>query len=908
MTDEFEHGALRLIGWYGSEGHGYSVPLFGQTEGANTLCIARCSVSGDHRGAIADFEPVDVSEYRRLPLGGSIPLAPGDRWHDVFVWDSVGYVGTPDVLWRALEKHHGELAELAPVSFLELALYAGREEVSGLGRLAFDFVDGRFNEQVARRWRRQFVRQWLETEVRRELTEYRHEEASYRSVAVEESGTGGLTAILPTAVGTKLREAGALSDVSARFVGLGAALGAEVIPLGGLVAGAAVSEPAEVLKGEQAESHEDPVDGGMDVAVIAVGRRARGIVTLLRRSLKAPWALTQLAKDGEELVSSGGRGRQRSLDWATVSAATIMLLVDEDELEGAESQRFGRYLRERVDAGALVILVPALPISHPSRVFERKGTWASMVGGYHAILDTAMARSPFWWGNPKRSLDRRIADVVAVSGAACGSARIRELLRARGTRGSPLILAVGLWSRGGAGRYEGRSPSTRLGSEATWASDGPKGGERVIVYSSDINLDGARVGGGEGEVIAELRRNVQRFGEFAGAVVAHALAGNRGGRGMLFRPVEEDRRVPDVIGRELVFPQHSRGFRVERAVAAAINLAVVGESPTVAAVAAADSAGWRIARYTDLATIRRVGQAVNGEDALPDEIDLGTVRSSQINRQVATRGVDQRDVCRFSQKLFQEWLSMLPAAKRRKAKEAARPMRAASRPPGERAGDYVVKREYLHRSDDPAAEELAELLRRKQRYRGDWRTPKRGADLRRCWMKPSEGFRRFALVDGSIPVIVLELKSNEVPVEDLFVVDGDGAVPALFRSRVFRIWAGATLPSASSWMARFSVTSTFGGFPIVEPFRIVGQEGSHGALVATEAPPRLNTLVQEVDRQIGRHLAAGSKGWKAAHESGSTGGAMDRVDEIILDWYGLRTDASGVDVLGRLLELNAMLR
>lgn len=133
-------------------------------------------------------------------------------------------------------------------------------------------------------------------------------------------------------------------------------------------------------------------------------------------------------------------------------------------------------------------------------------------------------------------------------------------------------------------------------------------------------------------------------------------------------------------------------------------------------------------------------------------------------------------------------------------------------------------------------------------------------------------------------------------------------MPALFRSRVFRIWAGATLPSVSSWMARFSVTATFGGFPIVEPFRIVGQEGSFVALVADGAPDRLHELSIEIGRRIDRELARlPSRGWKAAHELGGKGWAMDQLNEMILGWYGLPRDAGDITVLKRLQDLNATL-
>ena len=898
------YGALRLIGWYGSEDHGYSVPLFGQTEGANAVWIARCSVSGDHGGTISGFEAVDVGEHRRLPLGSSVRLAIGDPWHDVFVWDGEAYVGTPDVLWRAFEGDRRELEELAPVSLFELALYAG-QDVSDLGRLAFGFVRGRFNEMVARRWRRQFLRQWLETEVRRQQKAHRHDEESYRSVTVAESWSGGLTATLPNAIAGKMNEAGTLRGVSARLVGLGAALGAEVAPLGAGIVDLGTSGSRPPPEGERAESREEPASDQTDVAVVAVGRRARGIVTLLRRSLRARWVLAELADGGETLVGSGVRGRQPKLDWAAVSASTVMIVVDEEDFGRAERHRLDRYLRESVEARGVAIIVPALPVNRPSRVFEGEGSLAELVDKCDAILDTAVARSPFWWGNPKRSFDRRIADVVAVCGAACRSPGLREKLRARGTHGSAPVLAVGLPRTGGE-RYRGRRESVRLGSEATWVPGGGDDGDRVVLYRSRVSVDGVWGGGGEGEVVAEVRRNMPRFGEFAGAVVAHALARKRSQRVVVAAPVEGT-GVPDGISRELAYPGHCRGFHVRSSAGASVNLAVLGERPSVDAVSAADSMGWWIARYTDLATIRRAGEVGDREGALPREIDLGTIRSSWINRQVATRGVDQRDVWRFSHRLFEEWVGGLPAANRRDAREAARPMRSATRHPDEGEGDFVVTREYLARGDDVAAKVLAGLLRREGRYRPDWRTLKRGADLRRCWTMPSEGFRRYGLVDGSIPVIVVQLRLGEVPVEDLFVVDGDAAVPALFRSRVFRIWARATLPSASSWMARFSVTGTFGGFPIVEPFEIRGQEGSPGALVAEGAPGRLQSLVYEVDDEIERRLAEGhASDWKTAY--GTTGRAMNRLDEMILDWYGLSKEASSIAILRRLRELNARLR
>ena len=281
-------------------------------------------------------------------------------------------------------------------------------------------------------------------------------------------------------------------------------------------------------------------------------------------------------------------------------------------------------------------------------------------------------------------------------------------------------------------------------------SGDPKRGDSAILFSLRINPDDVGLEGVEGQVMAEGRGNVQRFAEFAGAVVAHVLGGSHRGPGTSSLRVSEEPSIPDTITNRLAFPRHSRAFRVKGNVADFINLAVVGETPTVDAVAAADHVGWRTVRYTDATTIRRIAEEAGGDDIVPDEIDMGTVRSSEINRQLATRGVDQRDVFRFSHNLLQEWLSTLPVAKRHLAHEAARLMRSATRPHGELDNDYLVMREYVLRKDEPAARELAGLLQREKRASLDARPLKRGADLRRCWTMPSAGFRRYGLVDGSI--------------------------------------------------------------------------------------------------------------------------------------------------------------
>ena len=332
---------------------------------------------------------------------------------------------------------------------------------------------------------------------------------------------------------------------------------------------------------------------------------------------------------------------------------------------------------------------------------------------------------------------------------------------------------------------------------------------------------------------------------------------------------------------------------------------MTGETPSLDAVEQAERKGWRIARYTDIATLRRLSDDAEPAATFPDEIDIGVVHSQEIHRRLATRGIDQRDVVRISYDLVSEWLDEVPAIERRKVRRNARPLRSATRPYGESENDHLLLRDYVL-GPEPAARRLLSLITSQGKRLPDRRPMKRSSDLSRCWTPPSSGLQRYAIVDGAVPAILLELRDEEVPLQDLFVIDGDLAVPALFRSRVFAVWARATLPAASSWMARFSVANTFGGFPIADIFRIIGQEGSLAALVMDSAPSAMGELAQEIAQHIDRALASQPSGsWKEAHRSADALPAMRRLNEIVLNAYDLPGDASDIEILRRLQKMNA---
>ena len=95
---------------------------------------------------------------------------------------------------------------------------------------------------------------------------------------------------------------------------------------------------------------------------------------------------------------------------------------------------------------------------------------------------------------------------------------------------------------------------------------------------------------------------------------------------------------------------------------------------------------------------------------------------------------------------------------------------------------------------------------------------RRTADLRASWQPPERDARRYMLDDGRLPVRFNRLDEREVAAQKFFTLDGDGSIVALLLSKLFAVWAGATLSRSPSWSSRFSVTKTFETFPIPDRF------------------------------------------------------------------------------------------
>lgn len=885
------HLSLRLIGYYRCAGHGFAMPLYGQSEGANTLYLARCSIPGDHHAAIEAFEPVDVDDQRRLPHGESLAVKVGDPWRDVFLWNDAAYVGTPEQLWAELTPQHADVEARAPLSLLDLAVHARRSEVAALAPMAFAFIRQRYGQVKAQNWRRQFLRQQAEVALRQALVAHQLDDDLFHAVGLLEDSADVLTLDLPPGLQLVFSEEDTGSAIE-RIAQLAAFLGATLTPL-----------PAE--RGEESPEPPEPVSepatpvsiiwDEVPILVIAEGKRARDVVRHLRSEnnrTHAQWAIMT----GKEVVAN--------LDQIHTKSVIALVLSEDEKGPSRPTAGIDRFIERQVTEGALILLVPALPASQPSALFDSRSSQTTSMA--HAILDTAIARSPFWWGNAKRSFDRRISDVLQLAISATQSPVVRrELLEPRAGEVIP-ILSVGTLSHTGERESLFDEPSSlRLGSEASWVAGDPKRRDPAILFSVRINPDEVGSFQYDTQLIIEGRRRENRFPEFAGRVLAPIFSRrNSAPFGPEYR-LEQMSNLPHEITDVMRTPSYAGAFAIGGRSGSGFTLAVTGETPSLDAVEQADRMGWKIARYTDTSTLRRLSDDTEPAATFPDEIHIGAIRSHEIHRHLATRGIDQRDVIRISYDLLSEWLDDLPAVERRKARRNARPLRSATRPYGEPENDHLLLRDYVLGSE-PAAQRLLSLITSQGKRPPDRRPMKRSSDLFRCWTPPLSGLQRYAIVDGAVPAILLELRDEEVPLQDLFVIDGDLAVSALFRSRVFAVWARATLPAASSWMARFSVANTFGGFPIADIFRIIGQKGGLAALVTEAAPAAMGELAQEIGQQIDRALASQPSGsWKEAHRSADDLPAMHRLNELVLNAYGLPADASDILILRRLQKMNA---
>ncbi len=138
---------------------------------------------------------------------------------------------------------------------------------------------------------------------------------------------------------------------------------------------------------------------------------------------------------------------------------------------------------------------------------------------------------------------------------------------------------------------------------------------------------------------------------------------------------------------------------------------------------------------------------------------------------------------------------------------------------------------------------------------------KRTADLRASWSEPADGAARFMFEDGKLPVRFGPVDHQEVAAQKFFTIDGDASVPLLFSSRLFRVWARATLTRSRRLIERLSpgsndhvrIWSAGGSSSVPGTLRNLRDAGHENLAVLLDRDDASRRLIDEVRMLVEEH-------------------------------------------------------
>lgn len=891
---------LWLSGYVPVGRHGFALPCYAHAPNANAWYAASATIDGDHESSVASFTLLD-EEYpvERLPDEQIASVRIGDAWLDVFLLDGRAFSGTPVQIYEALSDDHVTLGRLAPLSLLDLALAADAPKTPKLAARAARFLKKRYGAETARDWfERLVVEPGVRLALRRQFGGLPGPSPDLRTARIRhgEAQSGITSVTLPLPMVRALQMAGRLEDARLMISRFANEVGVTIV-----TTAAGHDKPRETHLTSDSSTDQMP-DG--DILVIAPGGRAQAIVRHLapasnrsRKVLLRPSLGSDRVGEESSLDLRGSHSRVHVTDGAEPSAdlgtyrVIIWVADDKAYTDGGTVKRIVELSRWVRNNDCILMLAPALPASGPSRLSDPDGGSLVLDLGVNALIDTSFARSPFWSGPSRRSIDRRMADIILLAGrAASVDDALRTMMKGKDSRPKPVILTVGTAD-------PNRFTSSKAMTSELSAIKPDRRGSPDLLHRSYINVRGEPLAAADSET-AELRRFDPDFPTFAGAVAGHALGG--------WHRLDE-------VGMEVssLLPEWASATLEHSTMATAVILperisydgvVISAETPTLQALQAAEAKRWGLVRYTDRETLRNIltDKEWARAGALPREIVFPRLLRQTRNRRLATRGVDPRDVVRLSQ---DEWGQLVSATPGSSLIESARLYLPSIEMQGQ-ALEIVLPAPAVTRAieaRDPLARAIGKTAAGK--LRRVERAGKRLADLRSAWSGPTEGARRFALEDGRLPVRITRLRNGEVPAQRMFIVDGDGSVPALLTSRMFRIWARASMPLTTSWSARFQVGRTFETFPVPREFNVIHMgDGPSQLRVADRSGPadRLMEKLRSADAFLDEILAV------PGHGAGSWVGhpLVEEVDELLLQMVGLDPNSSDLDILVRLVELN----
>ncbi|WP_148283438.1 hypothetical protein [Reyranella massiliensis] len=902
MVEEFSPQELYLSGYVAFQETGFALPCFASSENSNSWYTAECSVPTDHSGIITGFQVYRATDVKLLPTDQVRQIRIGGPWCDVFLWRGDAFVGYPSELWDSLKSQQSAIEAEAPLSLLDLSLFGADTSATSVAKSAFEFVSNRLDDARARQWRRNLlIRPIVVRSVLRAIFDGRlpAPTSSTREINVVDTDETTCGVQIPEALREKIKAADLADEILAEARRIAHALSIDIhseIDDGLADENLDTFLGAEVL-GEQLEEIDnaqgaDKKRRAADILIVLCGRSAERMAKYFRSPDWYPgWEPNDTNVDDAEAQYDVVIGRRDPSERGVIHLVEpqevpidvtrygVAIFVGEegDLLEAVWSlEQTGSVAHFSLASECVVLLAPILPSDRPIDGLERFNSRPGAVKRtYDAIVDTALVRSPLRHRGHRGNAHTRMAELVVGAALLCkGKNQLTRFLRSR-KRDVLVVLAFGL-------EAQNKMPTENrldLASENTWGSD--RRHSRSILFSSSFDVK-SHLKKRSLRGYVEVRQRRADFADFSEYVIK-TFALPIFSHDRQFRPaIIANLRVPQDILSKLDFPKFASGFELNSGELKQ-QIVVTAETPKLSALTAASAEGWQVVRYTDANAILDIlsGQVSYRGGGIPFELKLPRIRRLPENQNLFSRGIakadlillDPRDRSSVDLTSFQR-MNGIP-------KYLVPSLEDETDPP-------VVVPRMIKELPSVGIDFGADLLR-----------PLRGES---AWQRPPPGATRFAFANGILPLQLMELSEDQVPLSSVYYIDGtEAAVRSLLQSRVFYVWLRATGDYRIG--ASFPLRRSLETFPIVPPFVVEGSRQYRPYLLLEGGDRSMSRLARELEA-LPSAASERLRRRKVSPYQFMSSPPRKALDDAVLAAYGLRERATDLEVLTRLMEVN----
>lgn len=625
-----------------------------------------------------------------------------------------------------------------------------------------------------------------------------------------------------------------------------------------------------IIRVEEFEDAESTVSD--DILVVYRGEDAARVARLLSRLDWSPLPDRAFVPDTSRAVRFSMPKKETSR--IRVSAAiprdglrrfgVVVFLVDDDA--AVADLLLGQAFQQRdLLSQQQVLIAPVPPAGRPAELLADRLLVNAPLNA--VLLDTSLARSPFWPIDRRGSEARQVADCI-MGAAMILASGAEPLMRRADDRAQLPVLA---WCE------DARRGRIALASESFPERLAGSNEVDEVNFDFEAYSDDEYFGSRPGRGIVSLAASVPyRFEDLVENVFQLAK-----GLTIPMLPSQRSRAKVEHLAEGLTAPHLAVMLDEGDGVIAASGRAMItAEAPSLRVLMRAERDGVSVARYTDLVALRALEHR-SETPILPTEIQLPSLRRLVPAGAWISRGLDTPHQAR---RMSRETFESLRAAHYTPFAEQVRLLRETLDPL--EPSQVVALNLDIDAADghDRLANAFLDLGVPPRS-----RPPSYGAH--RAWRARPGGLRRFVVPTTAASVSVADLPDNQVPGRSLLFLDGDMAVPTLLASRVFSLWVRV---NSTSLGGRYRISAeTLETFPIPSNMDFVDVGAGSLALVLKEP----FSIPFYEDREMvwfGPTIQI--------YEKASN---LSIHDDLVLAGYNLPPDATDLQILDRLLAFSS---